>query len=367
MTAEDGKTLDKESREKPASHALLTLETLPNEIIASIAAMLAVDIDAPYVVSRPTLSTSATRKQEDANARRDLIRLCMVSKRIASNAQKALYRNVLITNANTLILLYRTFLENPELGVYVKQMSPDIFYGRLVPSARFPNRDPIDLSPLLSYTQHSLGEQLKAAAEGSGRASHKFPLELLFTLLFGVRSRTNNLESLDFNIHRFLSTARISAGPSEPVQFWEELGGVLCSLWEEISPCLSRLEKLQLLGNHEPRDKEPLPLARQRFAALIFRCFLTLPNLKQLIWHNHAHGRSDTLPFLMVSGKPGSSVAWLDKTFTYSPQLFYILLMPYVAPPGIDAESRYESVRTLELGESLCVPQGLDTLCSAFP
>ncbi|KAH8780141.1 hypothetical protein F5883DRAFT_517083 [Diaporthe sp. PMI_573] len=96
MTAEDGKTLDKESREKPASHALLTLETLPNEIIASIAAMLTVDIDAPYVVSRPTLSTSATRKQEDANARRDLIRLCMVSKRIASNAQKALYRNVLI-------------------------------------------------------------------------------------------------------------------------------------------------------------------------------------------------------------------------------------------------------------------------------
>lgn len=210
-----------ESGEKPASHELLTLETLPNEIISSIAVMMTVDTNVPYVVSRPELSTSAKRKQEDANARQDLISLCMVSKRMASNLQKALYQNVLITHANTLILLYRTFLENPELGVYVKRMSLNIDHGSehidlflgfprhlFDSNPYFSNGSPIDLSPLLSQAcaQRGLGEHFTEAV--SRHAYSKIPVEMFFTLQFRVLSHTSNLESLDFNVHPLLPLIR---------------------------------------------------------------------------------------------------------------------------------------------------------------
>lgn len=159
MTSDDEQDASKELQEQPASHEHSALETIPNEIISSIARMLAVSIDLPYEVSRPNLTTFKSRKQEYANARRDLRSLCMVSKRMAPNAQKALYRNILITDANTLILLYRTFLEKPELGIYVKRMSLNIDHGRFDQTFPHPKLDappytsedyPIDLNPLLS-------------------------------------------------------------------------------------------------------------------------------------------------------------------------------------------------------------------------
>lgn len=74
MTPEDEKGPGEEMQEQAhaSSHEQLTLETIPNEIISSIAGMLAVGIHLPYEVSRIFLKTSENGKQQHSNARRDL-------------------------------------------------------------------------------------------------------------------------------------------------------------------------------------------------------------------------------------------------------------------------------------------------------
>lgn len=312
MTAEDAKDNVETIQATPASHEHLTLETLPNEIISSIAGMLAIGIDVPY--NRASLKTSAGCKHERRNALRDLRRLCMVSKSIIFNAQKALYRNILITNPNTLILLYRTFLENPELGIYVKRMSLDIDRGR--PDIPFPQPVwdhhklvcygyTIHLNPLLSCAQHGLGEHFPEIVKEGWPKSSVIPAEIFYTIQFRVLGHTSNLESLDVHIHPFLPLVKSYNQQEMKEQHWEELGAVICSLWEEVLPCLSRVKKLQLTGNHRPLDEGAgsIATARQLFSTRICRLFLKLPNLEQLVWINCTRALFNTHPFLTVSGK----------------------------------------------------------------
>lgn len=314
MTSGDERDASKELQEQPAPHGHPALETIPNEIISSIAGMLAISIDLPYEVSRPDLTTFKSHKQECADACRDLRSLCMVSKRMVPNAQKALYRNVLITNANTLILLYRTFLENPGLGIYVKRMSLNIYHGRFEQTFPHPELDappytsedyPIDLNPFLSCAQHGLGEHFTELVEESWQGIYMIPAEIFFTMQFRVLGHTSNLESLDVNIQPWLPFIRTYNQMEMNEESWEEVGAVISSLWEEVLPCLSGVKKLQLIGDYEPIEigGESIAMAGQLFSTRLCRLFLKLPNLEQLVWINYTWQWFSTLPFLIESGK----------------------------------------------------------------
>lgn len=140
----------------------LTLDTLPRKIISMILATMTVDPSEPYVLERSTLRPSATREEQDASARRDLASLCLVSKRMASEVRPALYQNLLIRDSDTLVHLYRTFLEKPHFGIFVKRMTLDVCHGREDRGGNFvygliPN---VYLSPILSYPQHGFPSHL---------------------------------------------------------------------------------------------------------------------------------------------------------------------------------------------------------------
>lgn len=306
MKVENGKGIEQETHETATPHEVVTLETLPNEIISSIAVEMLVDIEVPCVDFR------TRRDHEDYNrdeflARQDLTSFCMASKRIAPSAQKALYRNILIADVDTLILLYRTFLRNPKLGIYVNRMSFNIYhkcrYSEYLPDDGFES-DPIDLRPLLSCTQHGLGEHLTAVGSGSEVTGLEIVLEMLYTLQFRVLNCTTNLRSLDLNVHPQLFEnppiliddlydGYMDAAYAAPVS------RVLCSQWKYALPSLLRLKRLQLIGNERSfRTGE-----RSDFVASICKRFLTLPKLEQLVWFDHAEGWFDTFAPSTMHGK----------------------------------------------------------------
>lgn len=277
---------------------------IPNEIILLVALKLTVDIHAPYVPygsSKRTLS----RREEDTNPRRDLLNLCLVSRRIRYIAQEALYRNIFIADADTLVLLYRTFLADRILGTHVKQMSLNICHtGDLtdVDDFRVYQSADIDLGPILSSDgglNHGLGEHLTAAAEDNRIAPHKIPIAILYTLQFKVLGCTRNIESLDLNVHpQFTLSSTYDRHNMDDIHL-EVVSEVLHSMWwEETSLCLMSLKRLHLMGGEDPAWP-----ARSNFVALICRCFLTLPKLEQLVWFNNSSGWFDGLPQRLVSGK----------------------------------------------------------------
>lgn len=252
--------------------------------------MMAMDTKVPYVVSgfNSVTKTTAAHKNEDASARRDLTSLCMTSKRIAPNAQKALYRNILIEDVGNLILLYRAFLGNPKLGIYVKRMSLNILHrGECPISPRVVfDIDPIDLRPLLPFAQHGLEEHLTAAGSGSRITSLETAIEILYTLQLRVLNRTSNLHSLDLNVQpQYLMplVTRVSI-PDVNAAYETAVKRALRSLWKNISPSLSRLKTLLLIGEERSYTRGD----RSDFVASICKCFLTLPKLEQLVWYDHA-------------------------------------------------------------------------------
>lgn len=317
IAAENEKKPEEEAGRANGSRKALTLDTLPRKIISLILATMTIDVNVPYTVSRSTFETPATRKEEDASARRDLVSLCLVSKRMVSNARPALYRNILIDDADTLVLLYRTFLEKPLLGIFVKRMSLNIRHEVKGWVGDSKGVYPVNLNPIISYAQNGFEELLKTTHARSAYKMSENSLERLYTLHFRVLSRTRNLESLDFNVHPQESSY-------EDCMYLKVVGRVLRSQWEETSPCLSRLKQLQLIGREEARTFWGL---RWRFAALICRHFLSLPKVEQLAWFNHTHGWFDTFSSRTVAGKPWivCCSSWLNS----SPKLFHTLLKSY--------------------------------------
>ncbi|KAG6355639.1 hypothetical protein INS49_003601 [Diaporthe citri] len=330
IPAENEKKPEKEAQRE---NAALTLDTLPRNITSLILATITIDVNVPYVVSPSTFQTSATRKKEDASARRDLVSLCMVSKRMISKTRPALYRNILIDDLDTLILLYRTFLEKPQLGIFVKRMSLNICHGDKDYNSDYGELcRSINLRPLLSYAQNGFEELRKTTHARRATEFYEIALERLYTLHFKVLSRTRNLESLDLNVHPQTEMRNICMD-TQPI-YLDVVGRVLRSLWRETSPCLSRLKELQLIGKEKACAYRG---NRWGYAALICRCFLSLPELEQLVWFNHAHGWFDAFSRRTVSGS------------------------------GKRLRADAKSLRTLKLGESLCLPHDLATLCSVFP
>lgn len=303
-----------EAHEWNTPKEILTLDTIPDEIILLIAMKMAVDIHKPYMPyeSHPNPSTI-----EGDECLQGLVNLCLVSKRMHDVAKEALYRNILIPDANTLVLLYRSFLENPALGIHVKQISLIILNngdwtafgdGQIFQSAE------IDLGPILEWNdelgQHELPYDLRkhmgTPFAGSRLAPHKTYIELLYVLQFRVLGHTRNLDSLDLCVHPQYT-------PDETYQLYsmddiysEVVNGVLRLMWEEVSRCLANLKKLRLTGREYP--------LRSDFMGLMCRCFLALPKLDQLIWFNDAPGWFDGMSGMMLSGKPWllRCLAWLE-------------------------------------------------------
>lgn len=262
------------------------LETLPREIISLILATVTIDVNEPYVVSRSTLQTPATRMEQDASARRDLTSLCRVSRRMVSKARPALYRNILIDNVDTLVLLCWTFLKKPQLGIFVKRLSLNIRPGGKYSVDKGQSLRCIDITPLLEFAHHGFTEHLTVDHGSGPTRTYEIHLGRLYTLQLRVLGFTKHLESLDINLHHqpdlsFVDTERVDL---------EVARGVLRPLWKETSPSLSRLRELQLIGKEKYCARWG---HRWRFAALVCRSFLNLPNLEQLVWFNHAHGWFD--------------------------------------------------------------------------
>lgn len=236
----------------------------------------------------------------------------MVSKWMASEARPALYRNILINDAETLVFLYRTFLEKPQLGKLVKRMSLDICEPDEPPPAdgsRIRRRvttgmpPEVDLEPLLSHAQHGFADHLTMVYTRRGTPYDNIAvrpaLEKLYTLQFRVLSRTSELESLDWNLHP--QSRKDDTHMYLHAIYTEAVHRVLRSLWNETSPCLSRLKELQLIG----KEYNCAVWGRRAdFAALICRCFLTLPRLQQIDWFNHAHSWLDAFSRLLMCGEP---------------------------------------------------------------
>lgn len=303
-----------EAYEWNTPEGILTLDTIPDEIILLIAMAMAVDIHKPYV---PYESYPSPYTIERDKCRQGLVNLCLVSKHMHNVAQEALYKNIHIPDANTLVLLYRSFLETPALGIHVKQMSLSIWNngewtafvdGEIYQSAE------IDLVPILEWNdelgQHELPYDLRqylaTPFAGSRLAPHKNYIELLYVLQFRVLSHTRNLDSLDLCVHPQYT-------PDETYQLYsmddihsEVVNGVLRLMWEEVSRCLANLKKLRLTGREYP--------LRSDFMRLMRRCFLALPKLDQLIWFNDAPGWFDGMSNMMLSGNPWllRCLAWLE-------------------------------------------------------
>ncbi|KAI3395601.1 hypothetical protein diail_1039 [Diaporthe ilicicola] len=330
--------LKKDNNEGQHSQEMLKLDTLPNEIISQIATALTVDPQAPYRPFGPKCRTAADRKEQDDHARRHLGSLCLVSKQMYSSAREALYRNILMTDANSLILLYRTFLESPELSSYVKQMSLNILQESeyLLWEGEDINTDnQINLTPLLSCARSGL-EKYRKSADAVGRMQLGEQnlvdlVELLYDLQFRVMSHTNNLESLNFNVHPYSLKQPIHGIYDVDKFYLEAVSKVLSFLWGETAPCLSRLKQLQLIGS---ADATHGLRARSDFVALLFGRFLTLPKLECFTWYCYVDGWWDVLSDQAVMATP---------------------------------DCRYKAIRTLELVESSYIPPDLAALCYMFP
>lgn len=293
LAAESAEQPEQEGRGEDAPH---TLGTLPPKIISLVLATMTVDADEPYLLDRDTLQPSTARKEKDASARRDLASLCLVSKRMASAAQQALYRNLLIRDAKTLVYLYRTFLEKPPLGRLVRRMSLDIFQkeGRYAWYG-VPVASDIDMGPLLTSPHHGLGDHLTVERMCSVDEYREVVVEKLHTLQFRVLSRTSKLKSLDLNVHPILDDFMFT----HPV-FTKHVRRLLPLLWEEALTGLSSLTELQLIGKERCFDFTGRP---NHYVAWICREFLSLPNLQELVWFNHNHSWFSEFP-RVLSGKP---------------------------------------------------------------
>ncbi|KUI54498.1 hypothetical protein VP1G_01909 [Cytospora mali] len=100
---------------------VLTLDTLPNGIIVKIVESLGLGINEPYRTLHEQFFYA-----KDKWAREAMQKLCLVSRKVGSAAQRTLYKNILIHNQRTLVYLYRSMLERPELGTYTKRVTFDI-------------------------------------------------------------------------------------------------------------------------------------------------------------------------------------------------------------------------------------------------
>lgn len=294
MATADEKKPEEDAPKKKGPPA--PLETLPREIISLILATITIDVNEPYVVSRSTLQTQAARMEQDASARRDLTSLCRVSKRMVSKARPALYRNILIDNANTLVLLYRTFLKKPQLGIFIKRLSLNIRPGGKSSVDKGQSLCCIDITPLLEFAHHGFPEHLTVDHGRGPTGTYEIFLERLYTLQLRVLRFTKHLESLDISLHHqpdlsFVDTERVDLKVAR---------AVLRPLWKETSPCLSRLRELHLIGKEKYCARWG---HRWWFAALICRYFLKLPNLEKLVWFNHAHGWFDAFSPRLGFGK----------------------------------------------------------------
>lgn len=298
-TAQNAEQPEKETYEKNTSHEIVTVDSLPNEIISSIALALAVDIHAPYV-------SDEYPHKENINACRHLTNLCMVSKRISSNAQKALYRYILLADAGALVLFYRTLLENPKLGTYVKRiafrvLSQDSWAYDDV--HKFFQSNPTELGALLSCAQHGLRQdwQFKGTNPGSSNApdmSIDYVDEMILLLQFGVLGCTKNLELLDLHVQPIEYLA-LKYGPFSRGDVLSNVATeFLHSLWQETSLSLSRLQCLCLIG-YEVNSIGLL----SALVVFMCRCFLALPKLEQLVWVRHTDSWFDVLPNRMASGE----------------------------------------------------------------
>lgn len=243
------------------------LDTIPYELVFQIAEKLTLGIHEGY----PGESDTASHLKRGVDARRNLGNLCLVSRKIYSAVQRALYRDVIIRKPRNLVYLYRSMLENPKLGDLIKRVSFDVYCPGW-----------IDLTPLHGYKENGFDEywterslSVRVQALGIRPTSAMLLAKLLLTLYIKVLSCTPSLVSLDLVIPAEYSPSSEALGDFLPSVSVDRTSR---SMWDGVSlPRLPRLETLRLMGSGITRYPSML-------VERLCEAFLAGPQARRMIW-----------------------------------------------------------------------------------
>lgn len=100
------------------------LELTPIELLAMIFGQLSPKRLLSFLDSRNQTLLEAHR-----TAHRNMISLCLTSKRVDRVARPLLFQNITITSPANMLILYESLQESAQLGCHVKQLSFDILLG----------------------------------------------------------------------------------------------------------------------------------------------------------------------------------------------------------------------------------------------
>ncbi|KUI63628.1 hypothetical protein VM1G_10208 [Cytospora mali] len=288
---------------------VLKLDTLPNEIIVQIVESLGLDINEPY----RTLYEQFFHA-EDKWAREAMQKLCLVSRKVGSAAQRALYKDIYVHNQRTLVYLYRSMLERPELGTYTKRVTFDIILGYFA-----------DLTPL-HLCKGSGFDELWTKQPIEELGNMELNTQLLSVLYFKLLRCTPNLsilESIVLPPPRYKDIGIVSATfmQENSTRPWDDI----CNWF----PYLPKLEILHLMGGEIEGNSLD-------FVARLCKAFLTLPRVRKMIW------------------------SWDDEIWFQN--------MGYNGNPrNHDPSLRFEKITSLELARTACLPSHLMDICTSFP
>lgn len=88
-------------------------------------------------------------------AHRNMRSLCLTSKRVDRVARPLLFQNITITSPTSLLMLYESLQESPQLGCHVKQLSFEILLGHVSPCDFLPLRSSRSANLLLGWDEET--------------------------------------------------------------------------------------------------------------------------------------------------------------------------------------------------------------------
>ncbi|KUI68482.1 hypothetical protein VM1G_04665 [Cytospora mali] len=254
------------------------LGSLPNELLGEIAELL---LPNPTALPNPEAHHSSAAGVEERQGREALRNLCLVSHQFDGNFRPFLFKAPVVSDSGVLLRLYRTLVEKPALGQYVK---------RLVYEVAIDSEDPRHVKlnhNILSATQFFNAMQ---AWHSSNHTSMEYlEHELTCSLYFAILETTTNLEWLSLNIQ----SRRIKSKSQSHLELYSNSFYPLARQVSAASNCstdgrpfLPKLKSLSLLGNNSRPSLAAFP-------AGILDHFLQLSSLEELIcfrdngrWHD---------------------------------------------------------------------------------
>ncbi|KAI9854839.1 MAG: hypothetical protein M1813_000855 [Trichoglossum hirsutum] len=218
--------------------------TLPTEILGNILSFLAPEL--PDVAGRPL---TANPPKEFLRSRSTLFHMCLMSSRLEALARPLLFKTIVVWEADSLLLLWRTLRCRPDLSRFVHQMAFWITLTRqsVVKSVTKAAKERLESSDLPQ--DQNLYRTLVDCHGIHGSVEHDMPQFIVFDVL----CRTPHLTMLSLQVPKTLEDipyvylmrmiARshdLNVAPARPVTSYDQSPGVsrfLNSLQLCLDPC----------------------------------------------------------------------------------------------------------------------------------